>query len=291
MEKQKKWTRNILVYATVVMMLCVGLAYPISSANLESLKRYELEDNAHQTEADIEYEIILIETKPIGSSEKEQIEIKIEKSDYINFIDEYNTLMQKNISDQKKAELLFDLFNKYNILTEPTTIDDLKKTADNIQSTLIKKYRLPKKYGNLLGGRGNLIIDEVIVGLGCTFFFASFMNTIAPFAWPPEGFWKFIDEEITIPLFGQDVTFGCIGTCSAAAFDLLIGQSINFGWIHTMIPLGDCIFLQPFYGILLFPAGISFTIYQKTNPPVILFDCIIGACVLGNIMTFHTFWE
>jgi len=268
---RKQEIKKIYVFGAVVMFLVLGMMGPVSSQN---------------------YETIIIETKPIGSRVSEKIELSISKDEFEDFTYEFNQLLKQNLSEQELTGKALDLFRKYGILPESATLTNLEKSANYIRNSIVKK-RLSQQKSPRVGGisRASITINDVIVGLGCTFILATFMNAIAPFAWPPDSVWKLFDEDYYIPFLDREITIGAIGTVGFSSFDLLVSQSISFGWVHSMIPLKNTIFLEPFYGILIFPAGFSLTIYQKSNPPITLFDCIVGACLVGNFITFNTSWD
>lgn len=285
---------SMVLMGPIVSSLHAGKVINQEYVENEITQKMELDADGNKPMATSNLEdnqTIVIETNPIGSSLPERIEVEISQDEYESFIYEYEKLLSINNNKYIQDKVL-DLFKKYNILPEIASFESLKQTANEINQFVQEKYSLddiptmpPNKNGP------SILIDETFVGLGCSFIFATFMNSIAPIAWPPDTVWPFLNENYTFEFLGREINISAIGTYGFATFDLLVGQSINFGWIHSMIPLREFIFLQPFYGILIFPAGISLTIYLKSNPPIILLDCIIGACVVGNLITFNTCWE
>ncbi|MBS3777866.1 MAG: hypothetical protein KGY50_01080, partial [Candidatus Thermoplasmatota archaeon] len=238
------------------------------------------------------YETIILETKPVYSKLSEKIEISISSEKFDIFMNELESVLQKNISKQKLIENALELFRNHKILPESATLANLKESALNINERFSKRKPSNSLSYPAMNKDGLSIEPEPpFIGLGCSFILATFMNSMAPFAWPPGTIIKLIEEKFEIPFFDTVTPFGIMGTLTFPAFDILVGQSINFGWIHSMIPLNEKIFFQPFYGILIFPIAFSLTIYTETDPPITLFDCIVGASVVGNFIPFQTSWN
>ena len=263
---------KVFVFGTALMFLFIGLISPVSGKNFET---------------------IIIETKPYGSNIGQKEEISITSNEFESFMYDYNELINQNFSGEELIEKALELFRENGILCESATLDNLKESAFNVKNRLIKeKISKPTISSNGRNGGPSIIPGDFIFGLGCTFILATFMNTIAPFPYPSRGTAiPFINKTIEIPFLNQTIPIGLIGTFNPLIFDLLVGQSINFGWIRSVIPLNDKIILQPFYAILIFPMCVSFTVYTNTNPPITLFDCIVGASAVGNFLPFQTSWE
>jgi hypothetical protein len=276
---------NIIFVSSALNVVAVG-ENPFSNYMANNSK---VNTANHQDEG---YETIIIETKPVNSLRSEKTEVSISSEKFEIFLDNLKSLMKENISKPELIENALQLFRENKILPKSATLANLKESALNIKEKFSNRKASNTLSQPNIGQNGvSFFLDDPFIGLGCSFILATFMNSMAPLTWPPDAIMKFIDEKFEIPFLNTVTPFGIIGTLTFPAFDILVGQSINFGWIHSMIPLNEKIFFQPFYGILIFPIAFSFTVYTETNPPITLFDCIVGASALGNFIPFQTSWS
>lgn len=252
--------------------------------------------------------MVSIEIKQLGGGYENKTTVEVSQTEIEFLIEEIRKIQNSTLDAEKKMERELELLRNAGILPSTANLENLKKSAMNIRDILLGPYHFASKvpYTDKLNIKNDLSVGNggmVYIGFGTAFALISPLDIITPVLfWPTPAptLWRnSTHKDIPIPFLNMTIPFNATGRITWEYFDVLFGQSINnIGFLYSAVPIYPPYsesyplfkFKGSFYAVLLLTVGLSLTIYISYDPPIILFDSIIGGCVESNFIIPSISW-